>query len=74
MFSGLKPPLSKTYKARETASQTTVIAIHSVKGSPSFFFYSSSCDSSSISFYSRALQPLVYIFLKEELSKADKEK
>ena len=68
--------LSKTYKARETASPTTVIAIHFVKGSPSFFFHSSSCDSSSVSLYSwtKTLQPVVYIFLKEELSSADKEK
>ena len=68
--------LSKTYKARETASPTTVIAIHFVKGSPSFFFHSSSCDSSSVSVYSwtKTLQPVVYIFLKEELSSADKEK
>ena len=68
--------LSKTYKARETASPTTVIAIHFVKGSPSFFFHSSSCDSSSVSWYSwtKTLQPVVYIFLKEELSSADKEK
>ena len=55
---------------------TTVIAIHFVKGSPSFFFHSSSCDSSSVSRYSwtKTLQPVVYIFLKEELSSADKEK
>ena len=56
--------LSKTYKARATASPTTLIAIHFVKGSPSYFFHSSSCDSSSVSVYSwtKTLQSLVYIF------------